>query len=480
VNRLSEKQLLLVTIGVTLLLCSGIGWLIWGDLDEIEQEETKTATLRQDISKAEAEISKIPTREYRVIANREIADREVAFLPAAEDIENFWEILERYAAESGIRISEIAPTGGKKKKVSGPIKSVPQILTVKGTVDEFLRFMNLVENHDRIINVVEYHLSAGETAALDDPTKIRHGIKLALTTFTYNKHIANTIVSIPQYEKKKSHPEVARWRSKIKIQEKETYALRTSLGRRDPFINVRRVVETAGEGDAIDLKRVEAIIERLAERIRTLEMNFGLQAELAKRKDMFRLHQQLKENREAFEALRRDIEQVRRDKLIRDPQLAERFRTDVIEPFGALSERIKANDKAQPPMPLMEVKQRFDVIAKDFDERNWDDVRRQVRAFLDLTRDGDHVVEEARSWVERIHGLLRRSNVIRKFEKRKIEISTIIYSPSALSLAIINGKMKSEGDALDADGQVVIAEIGTDYVIFETEGVEIKKLKGER
>ena len=65
------------------------------------------------------------------------------------------------------------------------------------------------------------------------------------------------------------------------------------------------------------------------------------------------------------------------------------------------------------------------------------------------------------------------------FEKRKIEISAIIFSPNGLSLAIINGKTKSEGDALDADGRVVIAEVGEDFVIFETEGVEIKKLKGE-
>lgn len=479
-SKFSEKQLLLVTIGVALLLCGGIGWLIWGDLDAIDLEETKIAKLRQDIGKAEAEIAKIPTREYRVIANREIADREVAFLPAAEDIETFWEILERYAAESGIRISEIAPSGGRAAKAKGPIKTVPQILTVKGTVDEFLRFMNLVENHDRIVNVVEYDLSAAQDFDMEDSTKYRHAIKLALTTFTYNKKIANTIVSIPQYEKKKAHPEVARWRSKIKIQEKETYALRTSLGRRDPFINVRREIEVGVGDDEVDIKRVEAIIERLAERIRTLEMNLGFEDELRKRKDMFRLHQQIKENREAFDALRSDIEEIRREKLIRDAQLADRYRTDVIEPFKAVAARIKKGQDSQPPMPLTEVKQRFDIIAKDFDERQWDDVRRQVRAFLDLTRDGDHVVEEARSWVERIHDLLRRSDVIREFEKRTIDISAIIYSPNALSLAVINTKTKSEGDALDADGRVVIAEIGLDYVIFETEGVEIKKLKGDR
>jgi hypothetical protein len=32
-----------------------------------------------------------------------------------------------------------------------------------------------------------------------------------------------------------------------------------------------------------------------------------------------------------------------------------------------------------------------------------------------------------------------------------------------------------EGDALDAAGTVIVIEIGENYVIFETEGVEIKK-----
>jgi len=32
-----------------------------------------------------------------------------------------------------------------------------------------------------------------------------------------------------------------------------------------------------------------------------------------------------------------------------------------------------------------------------------------------------------------------------------------------------------EGDALDADGRVLVVEIGENYVIFETEGVDIKR-----
>ena len=78
-------------------------------------------------------------------------------------------------------------------------------------------------------------------------------------------------------------------------------------------------------------------------------------------------------------------------------------------------------------------------------------------------------VEEAKAFIE------HRAKVIQEFEKRQVKISTILYSPNSMSVAIINGKTLGEGDALDQEGQILVQEIGENYLIFETEGVEIKK-----
>ena len=94
-----------------------------------------------------------------------------------------------------------------RKGQQSTISTVPQVLSLKGTVDELLRFINMLENYERIINVVEYSIAGGEVADLEDG-KVRHGIRLALTTFTYSKKIASTIVSIPKYEEKREHAEV--------------------------------------------------------------------------------------------------------------------------------------------------------------------------------------------------------------------------------------------------------------------------------
>jgi len=478
VNRLSEKQLLITTIGITVLLCGGLGFLIWRDLNAVRQEEARTTELRAQITDAEREIGQIAPREYRVISDREMADKEVTFLPEESEIETFWEVLERFAVESGVRISEITPnTSRTDSKTKGPIDSVSQVLSLRGTVDEFLRFINFVENYDRIINVTEYSINAGENA--DEDGKVRHGIKLALTTFTYSKKIANTIVSIQSYEKKREHPEVKKWLSRIKIQEKETYTLRTSLGRRDPFENVRRQVQVDVD-DGMDRAAQQEMVDNLLEMVRTLQEGLEIEDHLRKIKDLFRLAQQVKENREAMAQLARLLDQVRLENLIRVRELQERFRTEVQVPFLELQERLAKVREEEPRMTLGMVEEIRGRALKAFEAREWKKVEETVRNFMDVSRAGDWVEEEARSLVVEINDLLRRSQVIERFEKRSIEISSILYAPNAVSIAVINRKQFIEGDALDGDGRVIVFEIGENYVIFETEGVEIKRTQTGR
>ncbi|NJN14213.1 MAG: type 4a pilus biogenesis protein PilO [Planctomycetes bacterium] len=472
-NRLSEKQLLILTIGITVLLCGGIGFLIWKDLESVKEEEEQTSNLRTQIDTAEREIAQTAAREYRVISDREMADKEVAFLPEESEIETFWEVLERFAVESGVRISEITPSTSRgDSKSKGPIDSVSQVLSLRGTVDEFLRFLNFVENYDRIINVTEYSIGAGEVK--DEDGKVRHGIKLALTTFTYSKKIANTIVSIQSYDKKKEHPEVKKWLSRIKIQEKETYTLRTSLGRRDPFENVRQRIEVT-DNPLVDRAAQQEMVENLVEMIRTLQEGLEIEDHLRKIKDLFRLAQQLKENRESLAQLARLIDQVRGENLVTVRELQERFRTDVQLPFLEIQERLSKVQEDEPRMTLAMVEETRARAFKLFEARDWRKVDELVRNFMDVSRGGDWVEEDARSLVVEINDLLRRSQVIEKFEKRKIDISSILYSPNAVSIAVVNRKQFIEGDALDGDGRVIVFEIGENFVIFETEGVEIKR-----
>ncbi len=478
-NRLTEKQLLILTISVAVVLSGGLGFLIWSDLKTIDEEEGKIEALRTQIAGAEREVALIPQREFRAIANREIAAREVAFLPELSEIEEFWNVLERYASESGVQISEIAPSnaGRRRKKKKTSIRPIPQVMSLRGTADEFLRFINAIENHDRIINVVEYSIKAGE--APDSDGQLRHGIKLALTTFTYSKKIASTIVSIQKYEKKREHARVKQWLSRIKIQEKESYTLRTSLGRRDPFVTVRkRPVRTpvdAGTGEQ-DRARQERMLQNLVDQLQTLSEGLVFQKELQEREDLWRLQEQIKENRALYRQLAEQIESARQE--IRIPELQERLRAEVLEPFEAIKKNMAAIADANPRMSEVQVRAHYDKLAKHFDEGEWDLLEQGVREFLEQSRKGQHVDENAKAMVAQIYELQRKGRVIRDFEKRKVSITTILYSPDGMSVAVINGRQLSQEDALDPQGNIIVAEIGENYVIFETEGVEIKKAQG--
>lgn len=482
-TRLTEKQLLLLTIGITVLISGGLGFLIWSDFRTIEEEKARKADLDHQIDAAQQEIDLRADREYRVIANREISDREVAFLPEEEEIETFWEVLEGFAQDAGVRISEIAPSsvqrGGRDKKgAESTISTVPQVLSLRGSIDEFLRFINMIENYERIINVAEYSVNAGEVA--DDDGKPRHGIRLQLTTFTYSKKIASTIVSIPKYEEKKEHPEVKKWLSRIKVQEKETYTLPPSLQRRDPFVSVRRRPDTGvhtDEGPA-DPEYQKGLIDNIAELVHTLQQGLSFEEELQRRGDLWRLTAQRKENREAYAQLSESIGTGNKEVTI--AELRERFKKDILVPWAAIQKRMEEMRNSNPRLTIAQVQEWNEKITKLWDEQKWPEVENECRAFRDASKSGQHIDDDAKDLVQRIFELQRSAKVIDAFDKRKIRISTILYSPTGVSVGVINGKQMTVGDALDAEGQVVVVEIGENYVIFETEGVEIRKPQTEK
>ncbi len=473
-NKLSEKQLLILTIVIAVLFAGGLGFLIWSDLETVKEEEQKVADIRAQIDSAQREIDQIGVREYRVIANRDKSEQEVTFLPSETEIENFWEVLERFAEESGVRISAIMSKGSsRRKRGKSTINSVPQLLTLTATTEEFLRFLNMVENYDRIISVIEYRLVSGQTD--DEDGKSRHTIQMSLTTFTYSKRVSNTIVSIANYDKKSEHPEVKKWLGRIKIQERETYTLRTSMGRRDPFENVRKPVTSINPRDGVARAAQEAVLETLIEDVRTLQEGLVIEAHLRKIGDLFRLTQQMRDNKDAFDRLKKRIEDVRTNQMIQDRDLQERFRIEVLTPFARIEAKMDRGPEENPPLNPVQVKEWFDLIAKLFDDREWKKVQEQVRQFMDVSKDGNQVEDAARAVAQQIIEFEPRAKVIQAFEKRRVRISTILYSPNSMSVAIINGKQIGEGDALDADGRVLVVEIGENYVIFETEGVDIKR-----
>lgn len=477
--KLSEKQLLFGTVGITTLLVGSIGFLIWQDFGTIGEEEALVKDLQDKIAVAEDEIAKIPAREFQAIGNREIADKEVEFLPAETEIEDFWEVLERFAIESGVKISKIQATGGgrrsrRAKKGSDAITQVNQVMNLRATVAEFLRFINLIENYDRIINVVDFELSSGTA---DSDGKVRHNIKLSLRTFTYSKKITNTIVSIPNYDKKNEDAKVKEWISRISIEEKQTYTLTASIGRRDPFVDVRRKKLVTRDNPDSERERAqqELIFKQLLEGVRTLKSDLLIEKTLKDRLLLPQLGKHRPRVREDFRALEGQIEDVQREQVFTDRELIDQFKKQIVEEFNKIRAQIGEIDEDATKLKRAQVQEFLDKMIKHFEEHNWKELNLVHRSWRSVSRNGKKVEDEARELATRIDDIHRRSTVIQQFDKRKITISGIVYSANGVSIAVINGKLRGEGDALDADGRVIVKEIGENYVIFETEGVDVKR-----
>ena len=57
-NKLSEKQLLILTIVIAVLFAGGLGFLIWSDLETVKEEEQKVADVRAQIDSAQTKTKK--------------------------------------------------------------------------------------------------------------------------------------------------------------------------------------------------------------------------------------------------------------------------------------------------------------------------------------------------------------------------------------------------------------------------------------
>ena len=106
-SKLSERQRLAITIGLSVLLAGGIVALILMDRDEIKQIEEEITTLEQRIAAANIEIAKIPPREDKVIVFRAVEKRELEILPTEQKIADFHSGISTFLASAGIGFDEL-------------------------------------------------------------------------------------------------------------------------------------------------------------------------------------------------------------------------------------------------------------------------------------------------------------------------------------------------------------------------------------
>lgn len=236
----NQKKQILTICGSAFGICAlavGGGFYAQGMVDEVE---TSITTKQQAIAAAEAKIIKIPAVEKDVVILRENLGEYVKILPDTRELNEFVRMLNQFERQSGAVSTRLS---AKKESKAGRFTRIEYSYEMTATLWEMLRFINLIENYDRFVNIAEFSITVGKGDATAGNSSVRdgddvHTIRLTMQTYKYNGNSIAKEVAIPSYDslKESLREEIFKRMQAIRI---EKYEFRGQDGRRDIFVDPR-------------------------------------------------------------------------------------------------------------------------------------------------------------------------------------------------------------------------------------------------
>ena len=475
-SKLSERQRLILTIAVTVLITGGLLALIFKDRSEIEATNDEIATLDSRIRAAEVEIRKTKDREDKVLVYRAVEERELAVLPTKQEIANFHRDLSLYLAQAGLRFQELPESTPVESGLSKGIFVTRTVLTCGGESSALLRFLNMIENDERLVSVKGLKVKAGGRArSRIDVTdgKPQHEIEVHLETYFYNPE-SKTVVQnkIPGEESRLQEEGIKDAIAQFQPERPESYVLRPSTSRRDPMTDPRRARQTEDpaelertwqreEAVVLDLeRRVEEILEKVEQAKALLEVG-----------DLFRYDRVDREIEVTLNDVLARLAHVEQMKLVTIPDLVAR-----LEVVKSKLEEVRSTRKPRSLRVTREVAEATLADAqKAFETGRYNDVTQLASQWV-LYLDGKEIEPDARAAVAAIAALRPRARIYSDFQSIPLRVTGTIVHPvdPKMSVAVINGRPRHMGDRLDESGDVVVGHIARASVEFLYKGETIR------
>jgi Tfp pilus assembly protein PilO len=496
VGRFTEKQLVLITIAVAVLLTAGFGSLIWLDLQAIHKNEItdedaaaaevtdaeqwgeirKMQEIKRQMEVAQAEADLIPKREIDVIVNREIVNRDAQILPEIDDVNNLARTINDFAEQAGVTLTKI---GDLSINVGGEaIKTMPVQLSLSGSFDQFLKFLNLFENVDRIINTRSFSLQGGKVVGQGRDRRAIHDIRLDLVTYIYSPSVGlQKPVDIANYDRRKDDPAIGKLVRQQKPARVDKYALKQRVNRRDPLIDARRPGKDSPEaGDPADVQKQRDLLDRL---------KFDLQVLKA---DALQYEQFLQDKKyvalvgakPAIDAkcAKLDAEVAEAEQTLTVAELHESFRDDVVTPFEKVKEKL---GRVEVPRVLSheQATKFLDQMKTGFDAREYEKVVKVLKDF-DHAFKAEAVAEDATDIVGEMRALERDAQGMIAFSALRIKVTGKVLRPAGGSVVILQcgekaaARSRKVGEFVDPANRCKLKEIHEDKLVFELDGLEIE------
>jgi hypothetical protein len=472
VSKLSERQRLILTITVTVLVIGGLVALILGDRSEIESIQGEIASLDTRIQAADVEIRRTKDREDKVIVFRAVEERELAVLPTRQKIADFHRNLSTFLLSAGLRFQELPESMAVESELAKGIYVTRTGLTCQGDSPSLLNFLNMLENDPRLVAIKGLKVKAGMKDRTDPLAPVLHDVECHIETYYYSPKGTDTQqVHIPNEEARLQEPAIKEAIAAFQPERPDTYVLRPSASRRDPLVDPRQArpkideavyqEQYARESKIVD--DLDAVLQEINEKVET-------EKALVANGELFKADRLGKEIDLLLNELQARLAQVEQMKTVVIPELVAKvqdIRIRVDELGARRPQRSLTVTRGVAERTEAEVREAFDAGA-------YADVASMTSAWLAFLRD-KQIDADAVAVVESISRLRTKAKTLSDFQAISVKVTGTIVDPvdPLRSVAMVNGRALHTGDKLDKEGEVVVGRVERHAVEFVFRGESI-------
>ena len=470
--KLSERQRLWVTIAVSVVLTGGVTALILMDRSEIQETEEAIGGLDDRISAADAEIRQTKARENEVLVFREVQARELEILPRMQQIADFHSNLTTFLTQAGARFTKLPDNAPKESELARGVFVTPNTIEFEADAASLLRLINMIEIDPRLVAVKGLKVKTGGRTKEGEAPQI-HKATLNLETYYYNPPKSQAAVVIPNERERLDDPVLKQRIASFQPERRDTYKLRASSARRDPFVDVRK--EVIVEDPEVVRKRFEseeAVVLDLEKRFDDIKEKVEEEKALALDRNIF-----------LRDRVARDVDLLVNELLVRVanattvksvgfPELLNR-----VDKVGGALKSLAATRKELPrnlTVTLDVAQETKALIDEAFQRGDYAEVNSISVAWEQFLR-GKAIEPAASPVIEDIKAFRHRAKTLSAFSSKAIAVTGTMVNPlePAQSVAIIDRKVLHSGDALDTKGEVKVVAIRRDGVDFVFQGEKI-------
>ncbi len=466
-SKLSEKQLMVLTIGVTVLLTGGLVALVLNDRSEIDALEEEIATIETHIEAANVEIRKTKKREEKVLVFRAVEEREVAVLPSVQKISDFHRNISTFFTSSGMSFLEAPESSPNESELAKGIFETRTKLTCRGDAAQILKFINMVENDPRLIAVKGFEISAGRRDPENRNAPVRHDVELVLATYFYNPSASGGFqrVHIPGEERRLQEESLKAAIAEFQPERPDSYVLRPSASRRDALVDPRKERVRADPKEIEDqYRREDEIVVEVEEANRGIAELMEQEKALIKAGDVFRADKVGRDIDRLSNELRARISQVIEMKSVLIPELQVKVQTVEADLEAAMARRPHRQTTVTRPI----AEKQYAELLKLFEEGAYTEMSSMISAWTAYLHD-KQIGAGARPVLEQIRNLKTKAKTHSEFQAMAVHVRGTIIDPDnpRRSIALTNHGTLRMGDKLNETGDVVVGRITKSWVYFE-------------